>query len=225
MLTITSRSSNARQRRAGSLETRGRILAAALSMFAEEGFNRTTVRGIANRAGITDAAIYYHFATKEDLFHELIATRLSAYRDEDGKPGPDDIQRAMMALVDETLDLFRGDGELLTLILREALLGDTLALGRYTSLLRAWESHAADRLRRFERSGRLEPGESVHLARQIVYLVIMAFEDMLLLRPGTSDEPWERRARVRRFIARSIKRLSAGITARNKLRAATCTLG
>ena len=49
-----------------------------MHLFSREGFPRTTVRDIARQAGITDAAIYYHFATKEDLLHELLNTRLQS---------------------------------------------------------------------------------------------------------------------------------------------------
>jgi len=54
--------------------TRQQILDASLRLFSERGFARTTVRDIARQAGITDAAIYYHFASKRDLFEALIDT-------------------------------------------------------------------------------------------------------------------------------------------------------
>lgn len=52
------------------------ILDAAESVFAESGFNGASVREIANRAGVAQALIHYHFNTKEKLF-EAATTRRS----------------------------------------------------------------------------------------------------------------------------------------------------
>src|SRR5688572_20092169 len=51
--------------------TRERILAAAAALFAERGYRATSMQEIAQRVGITKAALYYHFAAKENLLHEL----------------------------------------------------------------------------------------------------------------------------------------------------------
>ncbi len=39
----------------------------ALELFTENGFDKTSLREIADRLGFTKAAIYYHFASKEDI--------------------------------------------------------------------------------------------------------------------------------------------------------------
>ena len=52
--------------------TRARLLDAALKLFAERGFDGTTVRQIAKAVGVTDAAIYAHFANKQALFDALM---------------------------------------------------------------------------------------------------------------------------------------------------------
>ena len=53
--------------------TRERLLDAALELFAERGFAATTVRQIARAVGVTDAAIYAHFANKQALMDALMA--------------------------------------------------------------------------------------------------------------------------------------------------------
>jgi AcrR family transcriptional regulator len=52
--------------------TRERILSAALSVFAEHGFERATLREITKRAGANIAAVNYHFRSKSDLFKEMV---------------------------------------------------------------------------------------------------------------------------------------------------------
>ncbi|NKY58581.1 TetR/AcrR family transcriptional regulator [Nocardia flavorosea] len=58
--------------RARSTETRDRIQAAALELFATHGIRETSLRQIAERLGITKPALYYHFASREDLLRSLV---------------------------------------------------------------------------------------------------------------------------------------------------------
>jgi AcrR family transcriptional regulator len=51
--------------------TRDRILDAALDLFIEKGFDKTSLREIAEQLGFTKAALYYHFASKEDILMAL----------------------------------------------------------------------------------------------------------------------------------------------------------
>ncbi|QBD79340.1 TetR/AcrR family transcriptional regulator [Ktedonosporobacter rubrisoli] len=54
------------------------ILDAAMRVFAQKGFNRTTNKDIAQEAGITPGLIYHYFANKEALLKELMAERSPA---------------------------------------------------------------------------------------------------------------------------------------------------
>ena len=47
--------------------TREQILDVALELFNERGYDKTSLREIAERLGVTKAALYYHFERKEDL--------------------------------------------------------------------------------------------------------------------------------------------------------------
>ena len=62
-------------------DTRARIQQIALELFAEHGYERTSLREIAERLGVTKAALYYHFKSKEDIvrsFTEDYFDRLDA---------------------------------------------------------------------------------------------------------------------------------------------------
>ncbi|HEY3977270.1 MAG TPA: helix-turn-helix domain-containing protein [Streptosporangiaceae bacterium] len=51
--------------------TRERILDIALELFNEQGYDKTSLREIADRLGTTKAALYYHFERKEDILFAL----------------------------------------------------------------------------------------------------------------------------------------------------------
>ena len=51
--------------------TRERILDVALELFNEHGYDKTSLREIAEQLGVTKAALYYHFEKKEDILLEL----------------------------------------------------------------------------------------------------------------------------------------------------------
>ncbi|MBQ1093277.1 TetR/AcrR family transcriptional regulator [Streptomyces sp. B93] len=59
----------AKQRRRGN--TRQRIQDVALELFAEQGYEKTSLREIAERLDVTKAALYYHFKTKEEIIVSL----------------------------------------------------------------------------------------------------------------------------------------------------------
>jgi AcrR family transcriptional regulator len=53
-------------------DTRTEILDVAAEMFSERGYEATSLREIAERLGITKAALYYHFRSKEDIMRALV---------------------------------------------------------------------------------------------------------------------------------------------------------
>jgi AcrR family transcriptional regulator len=71
-----------------------RILDVALDLFTEQGYDKTSLRQIAEPLGFTQAAIYYHFAAKEDILvalhmrlHELARPVLEQLAAEAGPAG------------------------------------------------------------------------------------------------------------------------------------------
>jgi len=59
--------SRAVPQRAGAEETRTQIVETALALFRERGFEPTTIRDIATRAGLSLGAAYYYFKSKEAI--------------------------------------------------------------------------------------------------------------------------------------------------------------
>ena len=53
-------------------DTRARLRQLALQLFAEQGYEKTSLREIAERLGVTKAALYYYFKSKEDIVRSLV---------------------------------------------------------------------------------------------------------------------------------------------------------
>jgi len=83
---------------AGVDPLRDRILELALDLFVRQGYAETSMRAIAEGLGVTKAALYYHFAGKEDILlalhmrmHALEHTELLAiFSDDSGADDPFD---------------------------------------------------------------------------------------------------------------------------------------
>jgi AcrR family transcriptional regulator len=118
--------SRRRGRRPGGADTRAEILAAARQLFAERGFDRTTMRVIARRAGVDPALISHYFESKEALFLEAVELPLE----------PEVVLPAVVA------GDRRAVGERVARLL-VTLLDDERARSRLTSLVRAAASEPA----------------------------------------------------------------------------------
>lgn len=79
-----------------ALDTRRKIIEAAITEFALHGFEGASTRRIAIEAGLQHTLVTYHFETKEGLWQEAIAAMLGDYRDNfwrrlEGLRGVDDV--------------------------------------------------------------------------------------------------------------------------------------
>jgi AcrR family transcriptional regulator len=62
----------------GGAAARARILEAARTVFATAGLEGASLRAIAAEAGYTPAALYFHFASREAIYAELLRESLEA---------------------------------------------------------------------------------------------------------------------------------------------------
>lgn len=61
-------------------DTRERILTVAATLFSDKGFNATSIRDISDALGVTKAALYYHFSSKEEILRAIVDQPISAVR-------------------------------------------------------------------------------------------------------------------------------------------------
>jgi AcrR family transcriptional regulator len=110
-----------KRRRLRGPERREQILEAARPLFLEAGLSGTRTRDVAIAAGVTEALLYQHFASKEELFNEAIIAplqrtvdRLARSKpfsefDETGRPqrvATEDFMRALLTTFIESVSLF-----------------------------------------------------------------------------------------------------------------------
>lgn len=58
-------------------DTYDKVLSVAMELFGENGFAGTSLQAIADRVGVTKAALYYHFRTKDELLDALLRPALN----------------------------------------------------------------------------------------------------------------------------------------------------
>jgi AcrR family transcriptional regulator len=116
----------------GFSQSRERILDAATILFAEHGFQATTIRDLANRAGVNIAAVNYHFGSKEELHTRVIDNALSRWsaelagvgEQEVGQLVPPSLDRILRAIIEALIaPVFeRQDGAVIVRLLAWGLL-------------------------------------------------------------------------------------------------------
>ncbi|MFG1705998.1 TetR/AcrR family transcriptional regulator [Nonomuraea sp. M3C6] len=106
-------------------DTKSRIQAVARELFVEQGVRNTSLRQIADRLGITKPALYYHFASRDDLVRSIVQPlvedmeRFAATR-EPGDP---------LRLLDDYFELIWRHREVIVMMVRELHTLDVLDLG------------------------------------------------------------------------------------------------
>lgn len=87
-----------------------RLMAAATRLFADRGYDRTSVQDIVEAAGVTKGALYHYFGSKDDLLHEIYARllrlqqeRLDSYAEAEG-PVEERLRRVAADVVVTTID-------------------------------------------------------------------------------------------------------------------------
>ncbi|MDF5757193.1 TetR/AcrR family transcriptional regulator [Spongiactinospora sp. TRM90649] len=104
--------------RSGSSDTKARIQQVARELFARQGVQQTSLRQIAERLGITKPALYYHFASREDLLNSIIqplVDDVEAFLAEREPAGRQEPRR----LLEDYFDLMYRNREISTMVVRE----------------------------------------------------------------------------------------------------------
>lgn len=188
--------------------TRKQILDTSLRLFSEKGFARTSVRDIAKGAGITDAAIYYHFASKRELFEALFEERgiTNALADLEQASITQPPLEVLTAIAVAALGIMQRNKDFVKVLYSEAMSEDPVATEDYRMVTERWRRAEARILREFIDRGELPALDVDVAARQLVVLSIGPFMDEIMAGqdengPEPSEKLVERvRLAVRHFV-------------------------
>ncbi|MFC4591622.1 TetR family transcriptional regulator [Sphaerisporangium corydalis] len=100
-------------------DTRTRILRTALELFGGRGYERTSVREIAERVGLTKTAVLYHFSTKADILVALatpIIADLEAALDVGTAPGD---PRTRWSVIEGLLETYLTHRDVLHMVMQD----------------------------------------------------------------------------------------------------------
>jgi len=118
----SSRAGVSREARArSSQEKRRQILAAAVRVFARQGFHACRVSDIADEAGVAYGLVYHYFASKDEVLDTLFAERwgvmLELIREVDGELIP--VRDKLRAIASFIVDSYEHDPDLMKVIIVE----------------------------------------------------------------------------------------------------------
>ncbi|ROO84552.1 TetR family transcriptional regulator [Actinocorallia herbida] len=160
---------------AGLPATAQRLLVAGLETFGENGYHGTSTRAIAQRAGMSPAALYMHFPTKEDLLFEIARTghevHFARVRAAADAAGPD--PSARVAAIVEASVLFHAEHHSLARTIQYE--HPSLAPDHQRALLkirRDTESFLADAVTEGVASGAFAPDDAPTAALALMSLAI-----------------------------------------------------
>lgn len=180
--------------RMAAVDRRLQIAQTAMRLFSERGFRGTTTKEIAQAAGVSEAIIFRHFATKEDLYSAIIdlkscdgfAAGLAAGADHESCPQVVEkfrglVGEAMQARDDRAvfeglalamLEHHQSDKEMLRLLLYSALEGHQLAQMFWDRNVRALYEFLGGYIRERQREGAFRGAEPLLVVRAFTGSVI-----------------------------------------------------
>src|SRR5215213_5290064 len=114
-------------------ERRSQILQVAIKLFSQYGFRGTTTKEIARAAGVSEAMVFRHFATKDELYHAILDWKACEGRAVnpmdaicDAMTAKDD-EQVFYKMILDALNKHEGDPEFMRLLFHSALEGHELA--------------------------------------------------------------------------------------------------
>src|SRR5215203_1073527 len=142
-------------------ERRLQILAVAVSLFSQKGFRGTTTKEIAQAAGVSEAMVFRHFATKQELYSAILDHKACASgRFDPAEMAADPIERKDDRAVFESLALgalnhHENDPEFQRLLLHSALEKHELAQMFFDEFVRRVYEFLGSYIRERQREGGL----------------------------------------------------------------------
>jgi AcrR family transcriptional regulator len=193
--------------------TRDHILDAAASVIHNLGLGRATTREIAQAAGLSEAALYRHFADKAELFLSVIGERLpqliALLRDLPARAGQRTVRQNLEEIARTALPFYDQ-----TLPIAASLFGEPDLLARHQAMMRSKNvgphrsaEMLATYVRNEQRLGRINRRVD---AEAVASLLVGACVGRALMRRFLGEE--ESREAEERFVRNVVRALMVGLT-------------
>lgn len=192
---------NVDRKKSAQFDKKTEILAVSVPMFAAYGYNKVTIRDIGAAAGMTSAALYYHFQDKQTLYREALkfsfqskAEITHAILSSQGTP-----EERLAAFIERYTQLLADDPDFRRVMQRELLDGDEESVGMLSELFQ----QPFDELAAIVEV--LAPATDIHMVMMSIIAMILYHYEVGPLRrllPGAKPEHEDYRT-----LATHIKRL------------------
>lgn len=154
---------------------RQQIVEAAVELFSRKGFRGTRTREIAEAAGISEAMIYRHFATKRELYSAIIETKsateellASAATAAQGKDDAGVLRAVGLKMIEQTVR----DPSLMRLLLFSALEGHELSEIFFESRVKRLHQFLSRYIRIRIKEGRFRSIDALVAARGFIGMIV-----------------------------------------------------
>ena len=181
------------------MDIRSSILKQATHLFADQGFDGTSVQQIADAVGLRKPSLLYHFGTKEELRQQVLAVMTTQWNEVLPQvvlkaPHEDRFDAMMGALC----SFFMEDTDRARLLLREVMDRPNVMRGQVDDFAKPWIQMVADQLERAKAKGLVQQAvDTTAYAVQILTMIVSSiavFDNLHLYIPddSTHGNPRER---------------------------------
>jgi TetR/AcrR family transcriptional regulator len=145
-------------------DRRRQLIETAIDLFSQKGFAGTTTREIAAAAGVTEAIIFRHFATKQDLYQAILTYKCDAgmkpwMEELNAIMDADDDEGLIRSLVTHMLAFHREDPRFHRLMLHAALEGHEIAIIHHNQVKMPMGAKLMDYIARRQAAGAIRPAD------------------------------------------------------------------
>jgi AcrR family transcriptional regulator len=164
-----------RMRNGKGQQRRQQILEEATTLFADHGYDGTSIRVIARACGITEAAIYRHFENKTHLYEEVIRAKAAEHEIAGqlaAHTGQGSVEDVLRAVAEHILALAKRDHELMRLMFNSHLGEGSVAFVLFSEVRLPYIRFVADELSRRLAAGEIREVDPLITARCFVGMVM-----------------------------------------------------
>jgi AcrR family transcriptional regulator len=157
-----------------AMERKRQIIAEALRLFAQHGFDRVTIKQLANACDITEPALYRHFSSKEDIYAAVLDS-LKAQQEYDDLfaelENETDVHRILHELASHILTFFSAHRDMYRLLLYSTLREHAKARQVFRDIRGPYVKFLVKQFDRLYNLGKIKKKNNVITARCFVGMV------------------------------------------------------